>query len=120
VTTGQTSWPEHQHDGVGHEHPHYHLTHNFIERVGGFEHLGYQHRHEHTHAADERHLQLTPEEDIGSDVEVVAQGKVLVDHLDPGATGIERAAQVDSGTVELRRDPVDLGEVANPPALGGN
>ena len=52
MTTGQTSWPEHQHDGVGHEHPHYHLTHNFIERVGGFEHLGYQHTHEHAHAAE--------------------------------------------------------------------
>jgi hypothetical protein len=52
VTTEHAGWPEHQHEAVGHEHPHYHLTHNFIERVGGFEHLGYQHTHEHTHAAE--------------------------------------------------------------------
>ena len=52
MSTGQASWPEHQHEAVGHQHPHYHLTHNFIERVGGFEHLGYQHTHEHAHAAE--------------------------------------------------------------------
>ena len=52
MATGQASWPEHEHEAVGHQHPHYHLTHNFIERVGGFEHLGYQHTHEHSHAAE--------------------------------------------------------------------
>ena len=52
MTTGHASWAEHQHDAVGHEHPHYHVTHNFIERVGGFEHLGYQHTHEHAHATE--------------------------------------------------------------------
>ena len=40
-------------------------------------------------------LQLAPEEDVGRDVEVVAEREVLVDHLDAGAPGVERAAELD-------------------------
>jgi hypothetical protein len=52
VTAEHPGWPEHQHEATTHEHPHFHITHNFIERVGGFEHLGYQHTHSHAHAAE--------------------------------------------------------------------
>ena len=40
-------------------------------------------------------LQLTAQEDVGGDVEVGAQGEVLVDHLDPAAAGVERAPECD-------------------------
>ena len=47
----EEQWEEHTHDAVVHSHRHYHVTHNFIERSGGFEHLSSAHEHEHDHAA---------------------------------------------------------------------
>jgi len=44
-------WDEHKHDATVHDHGHYHVTHNFREMTGGFEHLSSWHEHEHDHAA---------------------------------------------------------------------
>ncbi len=44
-------WEEHSHEAVVHRHGHYHVTHNFREMTGGFEHLSSYHEHEHDHAA---------------------------------------------------------------------
>lgn len=41
---------EHVHEAITHSHPHFHVTHNYFERAGAFEHLGYQHEHSHDHA----------------------------------------------------------------------
>lgn len=52
VTEVQPHWSEHTHAAVTHEHAHYHVTHNFFERAGAFEHLGYQHSHSHAHGSE--------------------------------------------------------------------
>jgi len=55
-------WEEHSHEAVVHRHGHYHVTHNYREMTGGFEHLSSYHDHEHDHAAlDHRHF---PHEDF--------------------------------------------------------
>ncbi len=41
---------EHSHDAIVHSHVHYHVTHNFRELTGGFEHLSSEHEHDHDHA----------------------------------------------------------------------
>lgn len=46
----ESQWEEHRHDPIVHTHVHYHVTHNFREMTGGFEHLSSQHEHEHDHA----------------------------------------------------------------------
>ena len=46
----QDAWQEHAHEALDHTHRHYHVTHNWNERVGGFEHLNAIHDHEHDHA----------------------------------------------------------------------
>jgi hypothetical protein len=46
----QDLWEEHVHEAIVHSHPHYHVTHNYNERVGGFDHLSSYHEHEHDHA----------------------------------------------------------------------
>ena len=53
-------------------------------------------------------LQLTAEEDVGGDVEVGAQGEVLVDRLDAAAAGIERALEA-TGSPRRRISPPDGG-----------
>ena len=40
---------EHTHEAVIHTHAHYHVTHNFNESSGTFEHLWSLHEHEHDH-----------------------------------------------------------------------
>ena len=58
-------WEEHGHDAVVHSHGHYHVTHNFRDMTGGFEHLSSYHEHEHDHAAlSHRHF---PHEDFESE-----------------------------------------------------
>ena len=57
---------------------------------------------EHPHTTDERYPKLTPEEDVGRDIQVVAQGKILVDDLDARSTSVERAVHVDGTAVELQ------------------
>src|SRR5437764_10235509 len=47
---GSNEWEEHDHEPVVHSHGHYHVTHNFREMTGGFEHLSSYHEHEHDHA----------------------------------------------------------------------
>jgi hypothetical protein len=42
---------QHEHPALAHSHGHYHVTHNYIERSGGFEHLSSHHAHEHDHGA---------------------------------------------------------------------
>ena len=42
---------DHEHDAVVHDHAHFHVTHNFHEVAGTFEHLSSRHDHEHDHAA---------------------------------------------------------------------
>ncbi len=52
MTEVQPQWSEHAHDSVTHDHKHYHVTHNYFERAGAFEHLGYEHSHSHEHASE--------------------------------------------------------------------
>jgi len=44
-------WVEHTHEPMVHFHRHHHVTHNFREISGAFEHLASAHEHEHDHAA---------------------------------------------------------------------
>ena len=41
----------HEHPAVLHNHGHYHVTHNFREMTGGFEHHSSYHDHDHDHAS---------------------------------------------------------------------
>lgn len=43
-------WEEHAHERLVHSHRHYHVTHNYNNTVGGFDHLSSEHEHEHDHA----------------------------------------------------------------------
>ncbi len=71
-------WDEHEHEPMVHNHGHYHVTHNFREMTGGFEHLSSHHEHEHDHAAI-RHRHY-PHEDF----EREHQGEAHVhDHAHP-------------------------------------
>jgi hypothetical protein len=47
----EEQFEEHEHPAAVHNHGHYHVTHNFREMTGGFEHLSSYHEHEHDHAA---------------------------------------------------------------------
>ncbi|MCA1692260.1 MAG: hypothetical protein ABR540_11795 [Acidimicrobiales bacterium] len=49
VQDGQ-QWEEHEHEAAVHAHGHYHVTHNYREMSGAFEHLSSFHEHEHDHA----------------------------------------------------------------------
>lgn len=40
---------EHHHEALVHTHEHFHVTHNFNEATGSFEHLASMHSHEHDH-----------------------------------------------------------------------
>jgi len=42
---------QHDHEALAHKHAHYHVTHNFNERNGSFDHLSSYHEHDHDHAA---------------------------------------------------------------------
>jgi hypothetical protein len=42
---------KHDHEPLVHEHEHWHVTHNWSDTAGTFEHLAAQHSHIHDHAA---------------------------------------------------------------------
>ena len=44
-------WDPHDHEAMVHSHVHYHVTHNYREMTGGFEHLSAEHEHDHDHSA---------------------------------------------------------------------
>ena len=114
MATGQASWPEHQHEAVGHQHPHYHLTHNFIERVGGFEHLGYQHAHEHEHAA-ESHSHY-PHEDFVTEHLGEAHEHEHAPGGETSASTAANAVKIVHGRLVLR--PETVGRLALSVSLG--
>jgi hypothetical protein len=75
-------WKEHEHEGLVHNHQHFHVTHNYSEMTGGFEHLGSSHAHEHDHPpvrhAHAPHLNVEKEH----------AGEVHIhDHDNPSAAG---------------------------------
>jgi hypothetical protein len=43
-------WKQHDHKEMVHKHGHFHVTHSYNHRAGGFDHLSAQHEHEHDHA----------------------------------------------------------------------
>jgi hypothetical protein len=45
-----TEFEQHTHEGVVHVHEHWHVTHNWSETAGTFEHLASKHSHPHDHA----------------------------------------------------------------------
>ncbi|HVE75973.1 MAG TPA: hypothetical protein VND22_04295 [Actinomycetota bacterium] len=45
----EDQWESHHHQAIVHTHSHYHVTHNFNDMTGGFDHLSSQHSHEHDH-----------------------------------------------------------------------
>ena len=51
MSNHESAWEPHDHDAVVHSHGHHHVTHNFREMTGGFEHLSSFHEHDHDHAA---------------------------------------------------------------------
>ncbi len=51
MSNPEDNWESHDHEALVHSHRHYHVTHNFREMTGGFEHLSSEHEHEHDHAA---------------------------------------------------------------------
>lgn len=78
-------WQEHDHEQLVHSHPHFHVTHNFNEMSGGFEHLSSAHDHEHDHA-QLRHAHV-PHQDF----EREHHGEAHVhDHAAPSASGDRR------------------------------
>ncbi len=44
-------WQDHDHEAMVHNHLHYHVTHNYSEVAGTFQHLSSEHEHDHDHAA---------------------------------------------------------------------
>ena len=42
---------QHTHEAMVHQHEHWHVTHNWSETAGTFEHLAARHSHEHDHAS---------------------------------------------------------------------
>ena len=50
MPSNEQHWEEHEHEALVHSHRHYHVTHNYREMTGGFEHLSSAHEHEHDHA----------------------------------------------------------------------
>jgi hypothetical protein len=45
-----TEFEQHTHESTVHEHEHWHVTHNWSETAGTFEHLASKHSHPHDHA----------------------------------------------------------------------
>jgi hypothetical protein len=81
----QKNWDEHSHDEVVHSHPHYHVTHNYNETIGSFDHLGSQHEHEHDHT-EVRHAHY-PHENEESEHQTEAH---IHDHEAPADSGRSR------------------------------
>ncbi len=50
MSNQEDSWEPHEHEAAVHSHRHYHVTHNYRDMTGGFEHLISEHEHEHDHA----------------------------------------------------------------------
>ena len=46
----------HSHQALSHDHAHYHVTHNFNNLTGGFDHLFTRHSHPHDHQAADRRM----------------------------------------------------------------
>ena len=44
----QNDW--HAHEAMVHDHEHWHVTHNWSDTAGTFEHLASRHSHQHSHA----------------------------------------------------------------------
>lgn len=49
-TTVGDNFEQHEHEPTVHSHEHRHVTHNWSETAGTYEHLSSQHEHEHDHA----------------------------------------------------------------------
>lgn len=45
----QNLWEEHHHEAIIHSHEHHHVTHNYNQMTGGYDHLSSIHVHEHDH-----------------------------------------------------------------------
>lgn len=84
----EDQWQEHSHESMTHSHRHYHVTHNWSQRVGGFEHLSAAHEHEHDHAAlTHSHY---PHRDVAAEHEHEAH---IHDHVEPVHHGESGGAQ---------------------------
>ena len=51
MASSEKAWENHDHGALVHSHRHYHVTHNYQEAGGGFEHLSAAHEHSHDHTA---------------------------------------------------------------------
>ena len=80
-------WVDHEHEAMVHSHRHYHVTHNFRDMTGGFEHLSSEHEHEHDHGA------LTHAHFPHEDFDAEHQGEAHVhDHGQPVKRGTGKKA----------------------------
>ena len=96
MSTIENSWEPHDHEALVHTHRHYHVTHNFREMTGGFEHLSSSHEHEHDHAATSHSHH--PHEDFDSE----HAGEAHVhDHAEPVSdNGKAPAAKARKGSAK--------------------
>jgi hypothetical protein len=95
-------WQEHDHEAAVHNHRHYHVTHNFSEVAGTFQHLSSEHDHDHDHASlSHAHY---PHENFDQE----HQGEAHVhDHEEPVRSSAARKA---SGTRKTADAPAGNGE----------
>ncbi len=91
----ENNWEPHDHEALVHAHRHYHVTHNFREMTGGFEHLSSAHEHEHDHAAVV-HVHF-PHQDFQSEHEGEAHIHEHGDPVRPETSGQAPAAKKAAG-----------------------
>ena len=89
-------WEQHSHEAMVHRHGHYHVTHNYRDMTGGFEHLSSYHEHEHDHAAVE-HSHF-PHEDFDREHEGEAH---VHDHSEPARPEVADGAT--NGSTKAKR-----------------
>jgi hypothetical protein len=90
-------WDAHDHEAVVHSHVHYHVTHNYRDMTGGFEHLSSEHEHEHDHAAlsHSHHPHQDFDKEHSGEAHVHDHGEAVKDDRDPAAG---RATQATNTT----------------------
>lgn len=82
---------QHTHEAMVHQHEHWHVTHNWSETAGTFEHLAARHSHEHDHAS----LTHAHVPHVDFDTEHAGEAHVH-DHDQPVDTS-QRQAEQESG-----------------------
>lgn len=92
-----TEFEQHTHESLVHDHEHWHVTHNWSETAGTFEHLASRHSHPHDHA------ELTHSHVPHVDFDSEHAGEAHIhDHDQPGT----RTRDADQGRTPARSTSV--------------